>query len=54
VKLQVTQEQAKKTHKGSRGIAVIFPLTSALDDVADQRYVPATLPRKQESVQKGG
>ena len=46
----ITQEQAMKAHRGSRGIAVLYPLTSALDGMADQLHVPATLPRKQEPV----
>jgi len=33
-----------KAQRGSRGIALLFPLTLALDGVGGQRHAPAALP----------
>ena len=43
VKVKFTLEQATKAQRGSRGIALLFFLTSALDRVGGQRDAPATL-----------
>jgi len=43
VKVKVNLEQAKKSHRWSRGISTLS-LTSALDGVCGQRHAPAALP----------
>jgi hypothetical protein len=43
VKLKFTQEQATKDQRVSRGIALLFFLTSALNRVGGQCHVPAAL-----------
>jgi hypothetical protein len=44
VKVKFTLEQATKALRGSRGIPVLFLLTSALDGVGGQSHAPAALP----------
>jgi len=43
VKVKFTLEQATKAHRGSRSIALLYSLTSALDGVGGQRHTPAAL-----------
>jgi len=43
VKVNFILEQATKAQRGSRGIALLFSLTSELDGVGDQRHVSADL-----------
>jgi len=44
VKVKFTQEQSTKAQRGSRGRALLFSLTSALEGVGGQRHAPAALP----------
>jgi hypothetical protein len=44
VKVNFTLEQATKSHRASRGIALPLSLTSALNGVRGQRHAPAALP----------
>ena len=44
IKVKFTLEQATNAHRGSRGIATLFTLTSALDGMGGQRHAPAALP----------
>ena len=43
VKVKFTLEQAMKAQRWTRGIALLFFLTSALDGVGGQRHAPAAL-----------
>ena len=44
VRVKFILEQAMKTQRGSRGIAVLFPCFWRLMRVGDQQHTPATLP----------